>query len=193
MNEQVWWYLSRSSGIVAMVLLVMSVVCGVLLSTRAMRHLDRPAWLLELHGWFGGTALAMTALHLLGLALDGYVDFGLADLLVPGVSEYRPVAVAIGVVTLYALVAVQLTAVLRRRLPTRLWRGVHVLSYALVWGALIHAGAAGSDTVNRGYQVLALVLTMLVVAATILRIVSPGRGTHATPADRATVGPGSHP
>ena len=104
-----------------------------------------------------------------------------------------PRAVAIGVVTLYALVAVQLTAVLRRRLPTRLWRGVHVLSYALVWGALIHAGAAGSDTVNRGYQVLALVLTMLVVAATILRIVSPGRGTHATPADRATVGPGSHP
>lgn len=175
MNEQVWWYLARSSGIVALVLLVLSLVWGVLLATRALKPHDRPAWLLDLHGWLGGTALVMTGLHLLGLYLDGYVDFGPAELLVPGASEYRPLGVAVGVLSFYVMVAVQATSYMRRWLPTRLWRGIHVLSYGLVWGAAIHAGMAGTDTVNRAYQALALLLTMIAVTATVVRILSPGR------------------
>ena len=45
--------------------------------------------------------------------------------------------------------------------------------------AAIHAGLAGTDTVNRAYQVLALVLTMLAVAASMLRIVTPARARRA--------------
>lgn len=175
MNEKIWWYLSRSSGIVALVLLVLSVVWGILLATRALRPMDRPAWLLDLHRWLGGTALVMTGLHLLGLYLDGYIDFGVAELLVPGTSEYRPLAVAIGVVSMYVMVAIQATSYLRHRLSTRVWRTTHMLSYGLVWGAAIHAGLAGTDTVNRVYQVLALLLTMVAVAAMMVRILSPGR------------------
>lgn len=175
MSEQTWWYLSRSSGIVAMVLLVLSVVWGILLSTRALKPMDRPAWLLDLHRWLGGTALVMTGLHLLGVYFDGYIDFGFTELLVPGASEYRPLAVAIGVVSLYVMIAVQATSYLRRWMSKRAWRTVHMSSYGLVWGAAIHAGLAGTDTVNRAYQVLALVLTMVAVAAVIVRILSPGR------------------
>ncbi len=175
MSEQVWWYLSRSSGIVALVLLVLSVVWGVLLSTRALRPHDRPAWLLDLHQWLGGTALVMTVLHLVGLYLDGYIDYGFTELFVPGASDYRPVAVAIGVLSFYVMVTVQATSYMRRWLSKRLWRGIHVLSYGLVWGAAIHAGLAGTDTANRAYQVLAIVLTLIAVAASVLRVVSPGR------------------
>jgi DMSO/TMAO reductase YedYZ heme-binding membrane subunit len=175
MSEQFWWYLARSSGIVALVLLVLSVIWGVLLATRALRPLDRPAWLLDLHQWLGGTALVMTGFHLLGLYLDGYIEFGLAELFVPGTSEYRPLAVAIGVLSWYLMIAVQATSYLRRRLSRRVWRGIHLLSYGLVWGAAIHAGMAGTDTVNRAYQALASLLTMAAVAATAVRIVSPDR------------------
>ncbi len=182
MNQQVWWYLSRSSGIVALVLLVLSLVWGVLLATRVLRPHDRPAWLLDLHRWLGGTALIMTGLHLLGLYFDGYIDYGFTELLVPGTSDYRPLAVSIGVLSFYVLVAVQATSYMRRWLSKRVWHGVHVLSYGLVWGAAIHAGMAGTDTVNRVYQVLALVLTMLAVAATVIRIVSPGRSRRPSPA-----------
>jgi DMSO/TMAO reductase YedYZ heme-binding membrane subunit len=173
-NEKVWWYLARSSGIVALVLLVLSVVWGVLLSTRALRPMDRPAWLLDLHKWLGGMALAMTGLHMLGLYLDGYIGFGFTELLVPGASEYRPLAVAIGVLSFYVMVAVQVTSYMRRQLPKRVWHAIHVLSYGLVWGAAIHAGMAGTDTVNRAYQALAILLTMVAVAATMVRIVSQG-------------------
>lgn len=178
-NEHVWWYLSRSSGIVALVLLVLSVVWGVLLSTRALKPHDRPAWLLDLHRWLGGTALVMTALHLLGLYLDGYIDYGFTELLVPGASEYRPLAVAIGVFSFYVLITVQATSYLRRWIPKRAWHGIHMLSYGLVWGAALHAGLAGTDTINRAYQVLALVLTLLAVAASVVRILIPGRARRA--------------
>ena len=173
MNEKVWWYLSRSSGIVALVLLVASVVWGVLLATRVLKPHDRPAWLLDLHRWLGGPALALTGLHLLGLYLDGYIDYGITELLVPGASEYRPLAVAIGVLSLYVMIAIQATSYLRRRLSKRVWRGVHLLSYGLVWGASLHAGLAGTDTVNRAYQALAIALTMIAVAATVVRVVTP--------------------
>lgn len=175
MNQMTWWYLARASGIVAMVLLVLSVVWGVLLSTRVLRPHDRPAWLLELHKWLGGTALGMTGLHLLGLYLDGYIDYGVPDLLVPGASDYRPLAVAIGVVSMYLLIAVLATSYMRRWLSKRAWHRVHLLSYGLLWTVALHAGLAGTDTVNRLYQALALLLTMVAVSATMVRILGTGR------------------
>lgn len=187
MNEQIWWYVARSSGVVALVLLVLTVVWGVLLATRAMKPHDRPAWLLDLHRWLGGTALVMTGFHMLGLYVDGYIDYGFTELLVPGASEYRPLAVAVGVLSFYVMVAIQATSYLRRRLSRRVWRGIHLLSYGLVWSAAIHAGMAGTDTVNRAYQVLALVLTMIAVAATIVRVLNPAEHRVAPPGADAAV------
>jgi DMSO/TMAO reductase YedYZ heme-binding membrane subunit len=175
MNDKVWWYLARSSGMVAMVLLVLSVVWGVLLATRALKPHDRPAWLLDLHRTLGGMALVMTGLHLTGLVLDDWIHFGATDLLLPGASEFKPFAVALGIVSMYVMFAVQVSSYLRGRLSARVWRGIHVSSYGMVWAAAIHAGLAGTDTTNRIYQALAIVLTMLAVAATIVRIVSPGK------------------
>jgi hypothetical protein len=179
MNDKIWWYLSRSSGIVALVLLVAALVWGILLSTRALKPHDRPAWLLDLHRWLGGMALVMTGLHLLGLMLDGWVSFGFVEVLVPGTSTYRPFAVAVGILSMYVMVAVQASSYMRRWLPPRVWRGIHVSSYGLVWGATVHAGLAGTDTVNRAYQVLALLLTLTVVAAAVVRVVAPPRGKRA--------------
>jgi DMSO/TMAO reductase YedYZ heme-binding membrane subunit len=175
MNEKIWWYLARSSGIVAMVLLVLSVVWGVLLATRALKPYDRPAWLLDLHKWLGGTAIVMTALHLVGLVMDDWIHFGFTDLFVPGASDFKPFAVALGIVSMYVMIAVQVSSYMRKRLSARVWRGIHVLSYGTVWAAALHAGMAGTDTTNRIYQAVAILLTLLAVSATFVRILSPGK------------------
>lgn len=180
MNDKIWWYLARGSGIVALALLVLSLVWGILLATRVLRPRDRPAWLLDLHRWFSGTAVVMTALHLTGLFMDGYVGFGAAELFVPGQSSYRPLAVAVGIVSLYVMVAIQATSYLRRWLPVRLWRGVHLLSYLLVWGSVVHAGMAGSDIGHRLYQAVAVLLTAIAAGATTVRVLSPRRRRAAT-------------
>lgn len=181
MNEHLWWYLSRSTGIVALILLVLSFVWGVLLSTRALRGVDRPAWLLATHTWLAGTAIVMTGLHMLGLALDGWVNFGFADLFLPGAATWQgasrtaEIGTAIGVVSMYVLVIIQATSLLRRHMSRRMWLAVHRLSFPLVMTTLIHSGWTGTDTSNRVYQAGAITLAMAAAVATVLRVITPSR------------------
>jgi predicted ferric reductase len=170
-NEQVWWYVSRASGIVATVVLVASLVLGVLLATRAMRAVDRPAWLLAMHRWFSALAVVGTVVHVLALVADNYVHFGVKEILLPMGSSWKAFPVTLGVIAMYLLIAVQATSLLMRRLPKRLWRAVHVTSYGLVWFSAVHAGLAGTDASNRVYQAVAVLLTSAALSAAVLRIV----------------------
>jgi len=175
MNEQVWWYLARSSGIVALVLLLLSMIWGILLATRVLRPDDRPAWLLDLHRWFGSLAVVMTTLHLVGLVLDGYIDFGPAEIFLPGASSYRPLAVAFGILGMYSLVAVQVSSYFRRHLPRVVWQRIHMLSYVMLWASAMHAGMAGTDVGSAAYQMLAFALTVAGVGIVLVRILVPKR------------------
>lgn len=186
MNEQTWWYLSRASGLVAWALLIGSLVLGVLLATRALKPLDRPAWLLSMHRWFSGLAVTATVVHLLALVLDGYVQFGAKEIFVPMASTWQPGAVTFGIVAMYVMALVQVTSLMMKRLPKRLWRGVHMTSYLLVWTATVHAGMAGTDATNRVYQAVAPLLTIAAVSATVLRIIVGRRGGAAAVTGTAT-------
>ena len=69
--------------------------------------------------------------HLAALVFDSYVGFGLADLLVPFASHWKPMAVAWGVTGLYLLLAVEVSSLARKRLPNRIWRRLHFLAFPL--------------------------------------------------------------
>ena len=58
-------------------------------------------------------------------------------------------------VATWCLVAVELTSLAMRRLPRKLWRGIHLTSYLVFWLASLHAAFAGTDATNRLYQVTA--------------------------------------
>jgi len=192
MNQQIWWYLARASGMVAVVLLVASLVLGVLLSTRALKPVDSPAWLREMHRWVSMLAVVATGTHLAGLVADSYAHFGWREILVPGASSWKPTAVTVGVIALYLLALVWVSSLFMKRLPRRLWRGIHYLSYALVWTAVVHAGLAGTDVSNRVYQVLALLLTVMATTAAVVRVVlgrSAARAAARAAANRQAVRP----
>lgn len=167
MTSQLWWYLARSSGIVAWALVAASVVWGLFLSTRILGPKPRPAWLLDLHRYLGGLALTFTGIHLVSLVLDSYVHFGLVQLLVPLTSSYRPGAVAWGIVGFYLLLAVELTSLARKRLSKRVWRAAHLLSFPLFALSTVHGLLAGTDGTSRplfaamaGTSALVAVLTV---------------------------------
>jgi len=111
-----------------------------------------------------------TALHIVGLVADSFVHFGWREVLVPGGSAWKPLAVGLGVVALYLMIAVYGTSMFMKKLPKRLWRQVHMSSYALVWLAIVHAALAGTDVSNRVYQVIVMVLTLAAVAAAMVRV-----------------------
>lgn len=175
MNPQVWWYIARATGIVAWALLAASVIWGLLLSTRLARGRPTPAWLLDLHRFLGGSAVLFTVLHLAGLVADDYVDFGLADLLVPYASGWKPGPVSLGVVSLYLLVAVEATSLAMRRIPRRVWRGVHLTSYVLFWTATFHFILAGTDAPHPLARAGIDVVAASVVFLSLVRILSPRR------------------
>ena len=176
MNPQVWWYVTRASGIIAWLLLTASVIWGILLSTDAFPTRRRPAWLLDLHRWLGGLTVAFVGAHLAALVADSYTHFGIADLAIPYASQWRPGAVALGVVATWFLVAVELTSLAMRRLPRKLWRAVHLTSYVVFWLASLHAAFAGTDATNRLYQLTAAASIAAIVWALVYRLTNRRAG-----------------
>lgn len=175
MSSQVWWYEARATGYVAWGLVTMSVIAGLLLSTRLTKGRPTPAWTLDLHRFLAGAAVAFTGLHVAGLVADTYVHFGVVDVLVPFASSWKPGAVALGVIAMYLLAAVEVSSLLMRRLPRRVWRVVHLSSYVLFWTATFHLLTAGTDARNPASQLLTVVVIAVVVFLTLVRALG-GRG-----------------
>lgn len=175
-DEKFWWYLSRSSGLVAWLVLSIATIWGLLLSTRILQERRRPAWLLDLHRWLGGLSVVFTAVHMVGLVLDEYVEFGLRELLVPFASEWQPGAVAWGIVALYLLVAIQLTSLMMKRLSRRTWKAVHFTSFGLFWVASIHAAQAGTDTTAIWYRIGSATMIVAVLFTVAYRVLTTGAG-----------------
>ena len=151
MPAELWWYTARAGGIVALGLTSASVIWGLLYSTRILSGRPSPAWLLDLHRFLGGASVVFTLVHVVALMADSYVSFGLTDVLVPYASAWKPGAVAAGVVAFYLLVAVQLTSMVMKRLPRRLWKWIHLSSYGLFWLGIVHGAMAGTDAGNPLY------------------------------------------
>lgn len=147
MNQKLWWYTVRASGMIAWVLVVASVLWGLALSARATRR-PRPAWVLDLHRFLAGLTFAFVGIHLIGLLADSYVGFGFSDMFVVYASKWRPGAVAWGIGALYLLIAVEVTSVLMRRMSRRFWHTVHLLSFVIFISVTAHALLAGADAGN---------------------------------------------
>ena len=84
-------------------------------------------------------------MHVVAILADDFVHFGLADVFVPMVSSWHPLAVAWGIVGMYLLIAVEATSLARQHLSQKAWRGIHMLSYVLLALVTIHLLTAGTD------------------------------------------------
>jgi predicted ferric reductase len=140
---------------------------------------------LDVHRFLGGASVVFVAVHLLALSLDRYVGFGPADLFVPMASSWRPGALAWGIVAVYLLVAVEVTSLLMRRLPRRLWRAVHLTSFVVFGATAVHAVEAGSDVGDAALQWFGLVTVGLVAFLAMFRVLADRRA----PVSRAPGGP----
>ncbi len=179
MNPQIWWYVSRASGILAWALLSLSVCWGLFISTKAVAKATAPAWTLDLHRFLGGVSVLATAAHLGGLVADNYVHFGVAELLVPFKSSWRPVAVASGVVSFYLLIAVEMTSLAMKRIPRAWWRRIHRTSFVLWLMASVHMLQAGADVDNALLRVATLAATNIIAFLTVVVVLASSRRSSA--------------
>jgi sulfoxide reductase heme-binding subunit YedZ len=161
--------LARASGLTAYALLTTTALVGLTVKSRVVKP---PAAAVDLHRFVALVALGMLGLHGASLALDRTLHLGPAALVVPGLSPYRPVAVALGVVALELAVLLVLSFPLRRRIGIRGWRRLHKLAYVAFVAATAHGLAAGTDSARPWALALYLSAVAAVAFATAARVLS---------------------
>ncbi|HEY7948645.1 MAG TPA: hypothetical protein VID75_13285, partial [Acidimicrobiales bacterium] len=147
-NRYFPWIMGRTLGLGAYVALVALVALGIWVRHpwRHRRPVLHPETRLRLHAALGATVVVLVIAHVVALASDRYAGVGWKGALVPAAASYRPLAVSLGVLAAYGLLAVTITAALGGRLVGRHWLAVHRLAaptLLLVW---FHGVLAGSDT-----------------------------------------------
>jgi len=165
-----YWYLTRASGTVSLILLTVAVVIGVMSIGRV--HSRRwPRFVIDgVHRSSSLLAVAFLAIHVLTAVLDSFAPISLLDAVVPFAGAYRPLWLGLGAVALDLLIAVTVTSLLRQRLGLRLWRATHWLAYAMWPIAVVHALGTGSDVRLAWLQLVTALCGIGVVAAVAARI-----------------------
>ena len=173
LDPRTYWWISRSTGIIAWAVLTLSVIWGLALTTRLLGKFPKPAWMLDLHKHFASLASILVGVHVVSLMLDGYARFSISDILIPMHTQWKPGPIAWGVVSLYVLIAVQGTSLAKRHLPLKVWRMLHFLSYPLWALATAHFITAGTDAYEPVFAYTVIGTTILISALTLGRLLSP--------------------
>jgi hypothetical protein len=141
------WLGSRAAGITALLLLTFQVVVGLVLShptNKSTWRLSKRLFPWHEHAWV--FTLAFVAVHIVSIAADRFANVGWLGAMVPGLSEYRTVPVAIGTTALYALLITGVTARVTKLLPAGWWLRLHRLSLVVLALGWAHGMLAGTDT-----------------------------------------------
>jgi DMSO/TMAO reductase YedYZ heme-binding membrane subunit len=176
-KDPTFWILARASGLTAYVLLTLSVLAGLLVKSRPFGRSINTAAATDTHRFLSLLALGAIALHGAALVLDRTVRMGLGALLVPGLSAYRPVATAAGVLAAELALLVIASFPLRKRIGFRVWRRLHWATYGIFALATAHGLAAGTDSSHRWAFGLYVLSVFAVAAATAWRVLTPASRT----------------
>ena len=176
-GPSVYWYLTRSTGLVSLLLLTVTMVLGVIDVSRW----STPGWprfvLDSLHRNVSMLVLVFLGLHIVTAALDSFAPIALLDAVVPFIGSYRPLWLGLGAVAFDLLLALAITSLMRQRLGHRAWRTTHWLAYACWPIALLHGLGTGSD-VKSAWSLALTAMCVLAVAAAVCVRTLPGWPEH---------------
>jgi predicted ferric reductase len=174
------WLAARATGFMSLLLLTFQVVVGLVLShptNKSTWKLSKRLFPWHDHAWV--FTLAFGAVHVVAIIVDRFANVGLIGSFVPGLSEYRTVPVALGTISMYALLVTGLTARVTKLLPSGWWLKLHRLAIAVLALAWAHGILAGTDTPVAGAVYGATFAAVLVAAIYRYWVVRAARPTFA--------------
>lgn len=181
--ENAWWIASRTAGILALVLMTLSMIAGLTLGGRlagaGARGIMRPAALRSVHEQMSLAALLMIGLHAVTLLGDTWMKPSLADIAVPFVGEHEPIFTGLGIIAGYMAILFGASYYARDRFGSSRWRKIHrvvTVSYVL---SVVHTLGAGSDAGELWLFVPTAAGAAIVTALFVLRITPSPRETAA--------------
>jgi predicted ferric reductase len=165
-----FWYMARSGGIVAYLLLWLSTVWGLTLSSRITDGLVPAPIAYGLHEFLSIGAVLFALLHAVVLLGDSYIQFTIFHLAIPFIAPYEPFWTGLGIIGLYLTAALTGSFYLRKQLGQKTWRLLHYLTFAAYGLALIHGLMAGTDSGLTGMKLLYLGTGFTVLFLTYYRL-----------------------
>jgi sulfoxide reductase heme-binding subunit YedZ len=167
-----YWYLTRSTGAVALVLLTLAIALGVI----DVQRWSTPAWprfvVDSLHRNVSLLAVVFLLLHIITAVLDSFAPISLANSVIPFNGSYRPFWLGLGAVSFDLILAVTFTSLLRQRMGYSTWRTIHWLTYASWPIALLHTFGTGSDVKSGWMLWLGVGCLAVVVVAILVRVLA---------------------
>lgn len=164
------WFLGRGTGVVALVMLTLTLVLGI--TTRS----GRPALgvsrfgVADLHKTASLTGAGLVLLHVGSLLFDPYAQLRLVDLVLPFLGSYRPLWLGLGTLALDVLLVLVATSLLRHRIGPRAFKAVHWVAYALWPLAFAHGLMTGTDAGALWFLAVAAGCGIAVIAAVTWRL-----------------------
>jgi len=169
-----WWLASRASGLVALVLVTISVGLGLAMAGKVMRRPGLSRKLMAIHEQTALAGLVAIAIHGITLLGDPWLNPGVAGVVVPFTMGFKPLFTGLGVIGGYLAALLGLSYYVRRRIGTKLWRKAHratVVVYAL---GLVHALGAGTDASAAWFRWWVILTTPVIGGLIVYRLLSGG-------------------
>jgi predicted ferric reductase len=181
------WLFARAAGTTAYLILTFVIAIGLILS----HPVNKSTWKLSkrIFPWHENLlvfTVAFTLVHVVTILLDPFAGVSPVGAIVPGLSSFRSVPVALGTLALYGLLIAGLTARYTKVLPAGMWLKIHRLSivvWGLAWG---HGILAGTDTGGFAWLYVLTGLAMVAAAAYRYWVGKQGRPSFATSLPSAT-------
>lgn len=174
------WYITRASGMVAALLLILLILTGVGTLTGYEFKFLSPIRAWANHRRLGIAFAVMVGIHGASLLLDHYITFNIFQVFIPFTSHYRStklfgvsvgsLGVALGITAMYAIAVVLYTS--WKWIGTRaiLWKRLHLLSYLILVLVLFHSLMVGSDVRYGLFRLAWIMLNVLVGIVIVVRI-----------------------
>lgn len=146
-SPKAYWFLSRGSAFAAYGLLYLSMISGLIITNKMARLWPGGPAAYDLHEYTSILGMGFALFHALILLGDNYIQYNLAQLLIPFNSlDYKPFWVGFGQLAFYLWGIVTLSFYLRKGLGRISWRLVHYGSYLVFLMALGHGIFSGTDS-----------------------------------------------
>lgn len=167
-----WWLASRASGLVALVLITVSVFLGLTMSGKVMRRPGLAKKLLAVHEQTALAGLVAIAVHGISLLGDPWLHPGVAGVAVPFVLGFKTAFTGLGIIAGYLAALLGLSYYVRRRIGARLWRKAHRATVVVYLLGLTHAIGAGSDASAAWFRWWVILTTPVIGGLFVYRVLS---------------------
>jgi sulfoxide reductase heme-binding subunit YedZ len=171
-GEKTAWYLTRSTGTVAYLLLSAATLWGLVLSSKIVQEAVPAGLAMALHNVLAWLAVALAGFHAFVLLFDGYYAYRFSDVLLPFVGPYRPLWVGLGMIGFYLALLTSASFRWRKWLGPKRWRALHSLTFVAYALVTVHGLTAGTDSQNPGMQAVYIGSSLLVFFLTTYRLLA---------------------